>query len=119
MMQSMRERRRDKRIKASLRVSYRTRRDLVVHNIRNISTGGFFIRSHHSPRVGTKIQFRLYPTLEEDPLALTGEVAWLQPGGGFGVRFSGLTDSVRESLNELVDRCAVLAEATLFPSEIH
>ena len=117
-MQSRSERRREKRIEASLQVSYRTTRDLVMHNIRNISTGGFFVDSHHTPQVGTRIQFRLFPSQADAPLDLAGEVAWHQPGGGFGVRFAGLTDTIRESLNQLVGSCAVRAEATLFPSTV-
>ena len=118
MLQSKQDRRSQRRIQATLQVSYRTSRDLVMHNIGNISTGGFFVASHHTPKVGTRIQFRLFPSKEEDPLEVAGEVAWHQPGGGFGVSFRGLTDALRESLNQLVGRCAVRAEATLFPSVV-
>lgn len=99
-------------------MSYRTNRDLVIHNIRNISTGGIFIKSHHSPQVGTRIRFRLHHSRFQDPLSLTGEVAWLQPGGGFGVKFSGLDEAVQARLSRLVSRCAMVAEATLYPSDM-
>ena len=103
--------RKEPRYRATLKVTYRTATDFLIDYTRNISTGGLFVESRQAPIVGTKILFKLYPPGVDDPIELTGQVAWRRPDKGFGVRFSRASDSARERLDHLVRSISVVAPA--------
>jgi uncharacterized protein (TIGR02266 family) len=99
--------RREPRYATTLKVTYQTPTDFVVDYTRNISTGGIFVDGRNAPDVGSEILFKLYPPGQENPIDLTGRVAWKRPGGGFGVRFSKANSVVRSRLDQLVRTVAV------------
>jgi uncharacterized protein (TIGR02266 family) len=106
--------RRETRYDSTLKVTYQTATDFVVDYTRNISTGGLFVDSKLAPSIGTRILFRLYPPGRETPIDLPGEVAWLRPGGGFGVRFAATSRPARDQLQKLVRLVAIGAPATSY-----
>lgn len=99
--------RQEPRYATTLKVTYQTTTDFVVDYTRNISTGGIFVDGRNAPDVGSKILFKLYPPGQEDPIDLAGQVAWKRPSGGFGVRFTKSSASVRSRLDQLVRTLAV------------
>jgi len=103
--------RKEARYRATLKVTYKTATDFLIDYTRNISTGGLFVESRQSPIVGSKILFKLYPPGFDDPIELTGQVAWRRPDKGFGVRFSRASDSARNRLSKLVRSIAVVTQA--------
>ena len=103
----------DARYDSALKVTYQTAQDFVVDYTRNISTGGIFVDGKRVPPVGSKILFQLFPPGQDEPIELSGEVAWQRPGGGFGVRFTNLTTEVRERLNKLVRTIAIGAPVSV------
>ncbi len=99
--------RRDPRYATTLKVTYQTATDFVVDYTRNISTGGIFVEARSAPDIGSEILFKLYPPGHEDPIDLTGRVAWKRPSGGFGVRFTRTSSSIRRRLDKLVRTVSV------------
>jgi len=99
--------RRDPRYATTLKVTYQTTTDFVVDYTRNISTGGIFVDGRNAPDVGSEILFKLYPPGHENPIDLTGRVAWKRPSGGFGVRFTKTSTTIRSRLDQLVRTVAI------------
>jgi uncharacterized protein (TIGR02266 family) len=66
-----------------------------VGHCRNISLGGMFLEIAETLAVQTTIQVRFRVPTQPEPIDVTGEVRWIEPGGagqaaGMGVRFHGL-----------------------------
>jgi Tfp pilus assembly protein PilZ len=80
--------RREKRHSTTMKVTYLNLNDFVIDYTRNISMGGAFIDTPHPPAAGANILFQLYPPGRKEPIELSGQVAWQQPGIGFGIRFT-------------------------------
>jgi uncharacterized protein (TIGR02266 family) len=99
--------RREPRYATTLKVTYQTPTDFVVDYTRNISTGGIFVDGRSAPDVGSEILFKLYPPGHENPIDLTGRVAWKRPSGGFGVRFTKTSTTIRSRLDQLVRTVAI------------
>jgi uncharacterized protein (TIGR02266 family) len=99
--------RRELRYVTILKVTYQTLTDFVVDYTRNISTGGIFVDGRRTPEMGSEVLFKLYPPGEENPIDLTGRVAWRRPGGGFGVRFTKTSTAVRSRMDRLVRTVAI------------
>lgn len=99
--------RREPRYATTLKVTYQTTTDFVVDYTRNISTGGIFVDGRSAPDVGTEILFKLYPPGHDNPIDLTGRVAWKRPSGGFGVRFTRTSKRIRSRLDQLVRTVAI------------
>jgi uncharacterized protein (TIGR02266 family) len=99
--------RREPRYTTTLKVTYQTPTDFVVDYTRNLSTGGIFVDGRNAPDVGSEILLKLYPPGHEDPIDLTGRVAWKRPSGGFGVRFTNTSSSIRGRLDRLVRTVAI------------
>lgn len=106
--------RKQRRYTTTLKVTYQTTADFVVDYTRNISTGGIFINSKRPPALGSSIMLYLHPPGENEPIELAGEVAWRQPGQGFGVRFSRSDQGPLKRLSNLVRHLAISA-----PEQIH
>jgi Tfp pilus assembly protein PilZ len=68
--------------------------------LRDVSTGGLFVRSAKPLPVGTKVMVQL-KLASLDPVALPGVVVRLEPNG-FGVRFSMLNAAQQASLDALL-----------------
>jgi hypothetical protein len=64
-------------------------------------SGCYIVNRRTTPSVGEIIEIDVVRTAKE-PLALSGEVVAPEPGIGFGVRFSGLDDGIREQLEALM-----------------
>jgi uncharacterized protein (TIGR02266 family) len=99
--------RRELRYVTILKVTYQTLTDFVVDYTRNISSGGIFVDGRRAPEMGSEVLFKLYPPGEEDPIDLTGRVAWRRPGGGFGVRFTKTSTAIRSRMDRLVRTVAI------------
>ena len=99
--------RREPRYATTLKVTYQTTTDFVVDYTRNISSGGIFVDGRNAPDIGTEILFKLYPPGHENPIDLTGRVAWKRPSGGFGVRFTRTSNMIRSRLDQLVRTVAI------------
>jgi uncharacterized protein (TIGR02266 family) len=99
--------RREPRYATTLKVTYQTTTDFVVDYTRNISTGGIFVDGRNAPDIGSEILFKLYPPGHENPIDLTGRVAWKRPSGGFGVRFTKTSNTIRSRLDQLVRTVAI------------
>jgi uncharacterized protein (TIGR02266 family) len=99
--------RREPRYATTLKVTYQTPTDFVVDYTRNISSGGIFVDGRNAPDVGTEILFKLYPPGQDNPIDLTGRVAWKRPSGGFGVRFTNTSSGIRSRLDQLVRTVAI------------
>jgi uncharacterized protein (TIGR02266 family) len=99
--------RREPRYATTLKVTYQTTTDFVVDYTRNISSGGIFVDGRSSPDIGSEILLKLYPPGHDNPIDLTGKVAWKRPGGGFGVRFNKTSNRIRNRLDQLVRTVAI------------
>jgi len=61
----------------------------------NISLGGVFIETSETVPLQSRIQIRFSIPTQPEPIEVTGEVRWREPGGpdqpaGMGIRFQGL-----------------------------
>ncbi|MBW1807969.1 MAG: PilZ domain-containing protein [Deltaproteobacteria bacterium] len=110
---SVSKERKNTRYQTTLKVTYQTATDFVIDYTRNISSGGFFVKSTQMPDVGAEILFRLYPPGHDTPIDLAGKVTWQRPSGGFGVRFTRSSDASRNQLAQLVRTVAIGAPAVL------
>ena len=66
-----------------------------VGHSRNISLGGMFVETAELLPVQTTIQVRFRVPTQPEPIDVTGEVRWVEPGkagqmSGMGIRFHGL-----------------------------
>lgn len=66
-----------------------------VGHSRNISLGGMFVETTQLLPVQTTIQVRFRVPTQPEPIDVTGEVRWVEPGSatqvaGIGIRFHGL-----------------------------
>jgi uncharacterized protein (TIGR02266 family) len=62
---------------------------------RNISLGGMFVETAEILPVQTTIQVRFRVPTQPEPIDVTGEIRWVEPGvngqvAGMGIRFHGL-----------------------------
>lgn len=95
------------RIPIELRVDYPKLNAFFADYTRNISKGGTFIRTKRPLPIGTRFIFRLSVPNVEAPFVLDGEVTWVRGEGddpGMGIRFLYEDDSVRQRLEEAVER---------------
>jgi len=61
----------------------------------NISLGGVFVETEESFPLQARLQIRFRIPTQPEPIEVTGEVRWLEPGTGnqapgMGIRFQGL-----------------------------
>jgi uncharacterized protein (TIGR02266 family) len=73
----------------------------------NINEGGIFVQSDTRSEIGTEVQLQFHLPGRQEPLDMTGRVAWLSDGKsgspeGMGIEFTGLNAEVREEINEVV-----------------
>lgn len=112
-----RERRSSPRIDVDWAVDCHDGDTFLYSYITNISDMGIFIATREPPAVGTPLTLRFAPPGDEE-LALSGEVAWVNPwresgdnpNPGFGVRFVNLEPVHRERLVAIVHAIAYLSD---------
>lgn len=61
----------------------------------NISLGGLFVETTETLPLQTRVQIRFRIPTQPEPIEVSGEVRWVDPGGpdqpaGLGIRFQGL-----------------------------
>jgi uncharacterized protein (TIGR02266 family) len=75
----------------------------------NLSVGGVFVNSHHSPAVGTRVSVLLQLPGHSE-CKLPGRVAWAQPSGpgvdepGMGIEFLDVDDATRTLVGRMVEK---------------
>lgn len=70
--------------------------------ISDISTGGCYVDSIAAVSEGETVTFEL-STGDGSPLSFTGEVAYVLPAMGFGIKFTNLTDEQRNFLLQVTN----------------
>ena len=73
----------------------------------NISLGGVFVETSDSLPLQSRLQIRFRIPTQPEPIEVTGEVRWIEPGGadqaaGMGIRFQGLRAREVWALNRLL-----------------
>ncbi len=96
------ERRSEERVPLSLEAYWEGLSGRHIARISDLSTGGCFIDTNGAVRVGEVIDFEI-KLADGDWLQLRGEVAFYQPGIGFSLRFSFLTDEEQYLLAQLIN----------------
>lgn len=88
-------------------------------NITNLSSMGIFVQTRTPSPVGTRLNLRFTPPNVGKPIAVVGEVVWVNPyrpddinnlNPGMGISLTGLTIEQREILVDLVRCIAFLPE---------
>lgn len=88
-------------------------------NITNLSSMGIFVQTRTPSPVGTHLNLRFTPPNVEKPIAVEGEVVWVNPyrpddinnlNPGMGISLTGLTLEQRQVLVDLVRCIAFLPE---------
>jgi hypothetical protein len=64
-------------------------------------SGCYIVNRRTTPSVGEIVEIDVVRTAQ-DPLPLSGEVVSTEPGIGFGVRFAGVDDNLRQQLESLM-----------------
>ena len=95
------ERRTDERVQLNLSARYDGLSGLHEARIEDISLGGCFVnaRGHVDPGEIVTLEIKL---ISGEWLPLRGEVTSVQPGIGFGMVFTFLTDDEEQMLRELI-----------------
>jgi len=109
------ERREHARFETELSVDYADKETFLFAYITNISQMGIFISAKDPLPVGTNLRLR-FGLPDEEPLALEGEVVWVNPyrtdgdnlNPGMGVRFHALSLARRERIVSIVRSIAYL-----------
>jgi uncharacterized protein (TIGR02266 family) len=75
----------------------------------NISEGGLFVATHHSHKVGTRLEIKLLLPGDDDPITMMTEVRWVRllnedsdQGPGLGLKFVDLPDDVHAKITRFV-----------------
>jgi hypothetical protein len=96
------ERRSDERIALSLEARWEGFSGSYKSRVSDISLGGCFMDTGGPVTEGEIISFEI-KLPDGEWLSLRGEVAFVQPGIGFSVRFSFLTDEEERALAQLIN----------------
>jgi uncharacterized protein (TIGR02266 family) len=104
---SVSERRRSARVPLNIPVDYSAVDAFFTEFSANINEGGIFVQSDTQSEIGTEVQLQFRLPGREEPLDVSGRVAWLSDGKsgnpeGMGIEFTGLTHEVREEINQVV-----------------
>jgi type IV pilus assembly protein PilZ len=107
------------RVLVDLEVDYGDQDNYLFAYITDISATGIFVRTNTPEAPGTRLNLRFTPHGASAPLALEGEVIWInayRPGHsdnlhpGMGIRFIGLSDDDRRRLADFVKTFALLSD---------
>lgn len=88
-------RRTDPRYARRLEVEVLAGEQRTVATTRNISLGGVFVETTAPLPLQTRLQIRFRIPTQPEPIEVSGEVRWVEPGEGdqlpgMGIRFQGL-----------------------------
>jgi uncharacterized protein (TIGR02266 family) len=112
------DRRAAPRVLVDLEVDYGLEDNYLFAYITDISATGIFVRTTTPEQPGTRLNLRFCPDDADTPIAVEGEVIWVnpfRPGApdnlhpGMGIQFVDLDDDLRDRLLELVRRFAYLS----------
>jgi type IV pilus assembly protein PilZ len=115
------DRRYSQRILIDLEVDYQCEDTFLFAYITDMSALGIFIRTNNPEPPDTHLNLRFTLPGDEKPLALEGEVIWINPyrpgsfdniNPGMGVRFVDLSEELKEKLLALVRKIAYLEDDT-------
>ena len=107
------------RIFLDIEVDFGDQENYLFAYIRDLDATGIFVRTLSPEAPGTSINVRFTPGGTEPPIALDGEVIWINPyrpddsnhlTPGMAIRFLDLTGEQRSRLITLVGRFAYLAD---------
>jgi type IV pilus assembly protein PilZ len=114
------DRRREARAPIELKVEYKRLNTFFYDYTKNISKGGTFIKTEKPLDIGTIFLFKLMLPLQNEPLALRGEVRWVVKEGeplppqvpaghepGMGIKFVYETPDQRRELEVIVERMMI------------
>lgn len=109
------DRREHARFETELSVDYADGETFLFAYITNISQMGIFISAKDPLPVGTPLRLR-FGLPDREPLALEGEVVWVNPyrtdgdnlNPGMGIRFHELSPELREEIVSIVRSVAYL-----------
>jgi uncharacterized protein (TIGR02266 family) len=81
----------ERRLKVELVAGDQTRTGMTG----NISLGGLFVETSEPLPLQSRVQIRFSVPTQAEPIEISGEVRWYDPGGpdqpaGLGIRFQGL-----------------------------
>lgn len=85
----------------------------VTATTADLGSGGAYIRSSETLKVGTRINLRLVTT-DCGPIEVAGRVAWSEPGSGFGLRFDQRGPASAAPLRPLIRRIRETGELPLW-----
>jgi uncharacterized protein (TIGR02266 family) len=121
------DRRRAQRILLDLEVDYKCEDTFLFAYITDLSVLGIFVRTNNPEQPGTLLNLRFTLPGDEEPLAVEGEVIWINPfrpgdfnnlNPGMGVQFVDLTREVRRRLMSLIRKIAYLEGESLPKMEV-
>jgi uncharacterized protein (TIGR02266 family) len=107
------------RIFLDIEVDFGDQENYLFAYIRDLEATGIFVRTLSPEEPGTPVNVRFTPGGVEPPIALDGEVIWINPyrpddsnhlTPGMAIRFLELTGEQRGQLIMLVKRFAYLAD---------
>lgn len=107
------------RIFLDIEVDFGDQENFLFAYIRDLDATGIFVRTLNPEAPGTSVNVRFTPGGAVPPLALDGEVIWINPyrpddsnhlTPGMAIRFLDLTGEQRSQLITLVRRFAYLAD---------
>jgi Tfp pilus assembly protein PilZ len=100
--------RREIRIEAALPVTMQTAGSFFVCRTRDVSRSGIGFQSASLPDAseGEEIDFSIFGSPSDEPIDLSGQIAWSKPGVGFGTRLKGTLDEERAKLERLLGELA-------------
>jgi type IV pilus assembly protein PilZ len=106
------ERRLSERAPVTVRVDYSTIDAMFSEFTRNINEGGLFIESETLLTLEDQVQLQFRLPGIEDPVKVSGRVAWIREGEadgppGMGIEFENLDQKARQQIDELVQRLRV------------
>jgi type IV pilus assembly protein PilZ len=112
MVRTTVERRLSPRATVTVRVDYSTIDAMFSEFTRNINEGGLFIETETPLPLDEQVQLQFRLPGFDDPIKVSGRVAWVREGGiqgppGMGVEFENLDADARLRIDELVQTLRV------------
>jgi type IV pilus assembly protein PilZ len=112
VVQTTVERRLSPRSPVTVRIDYSTIDAMFSEFARNINEGGLFIESETLLALDEKVQLQFQLPGIDDPIKVSGRVAWVREAGidgpsGMGVEFENLDANARLRIDEIVQALRV------------
>lgn len=90
-----------------VRVTLESEHNFILGRSENISEGGLFVATSEVRPLGSTAAIEVWLPGEAKPIAATGEVRWVRPGGalaaGIGFRFVDLGDEGMAAIRRFVE----------------